>query len=140
MSGVLWAVVAGIGFGLFQTVHRKAGEGIDAIRGTFTLIIVSALVLMVVIILTGELSLLWTAPIGAVLAFIIAGFIHFFVGWTLISISQEQIGAARTSAIVGTMPLFGLGVDVIVYQETFSITALFGIFLVVAGVYIISTK
>ena len=130
----------GLAFGLFQTVHRKAGEGIDAIRGTFTLIVVSALVLMIVIILTGELSLLWTAPFGAIVAFIIAGFIHFFVGWTLISISQEQIGAARTSAIVGTMPLFGLGVDVIVYQETFSITALLGIFLVVAGVYVISTK
>ena len=36
----------------------------------------------------------------------LAGFIHFFVGWTLLSISQKRIGAARTSAIMGVTPFF----------------------------------
>ena len=140
MSGIVWAVMGGIGFGIFQTFNRKAGEDLDPLRGTFILIGVSASIMVMIAVLTSDISLLRTAPVTAFLAFIAAGFIHFFVGWTLISISQKQIGAARTGAVVGTMPLFGLLVDVIYYQETFSWQPLLGVFLVVAGVYVVSLR
>jgi drug/metabolite transporter (DMT)-like permease len=140
MSGVLWAIAAGLGFGIFQTLNRKAGEELDAMRGTFMLLAVSAIVLIIIALFTTDISLLWTMPIGAIAAFAVAGFIHFFLGWTLISISQNQIGAARTGAVVGSMPLFGLVIDVLIYREVFSWQALLGVFLVVAGVYIISMR
>jgi len=140
MNGVLYAIAAGIGFGFFQTMNRKAGQDIDPLRGTLSLLVVSAIILAVIAMATTDLNILWSAPPGAILAFVIAGFIHFFVGWTLISISQNQIGAARTGAVVGTMPLFGLVIDLVIYRETFSLPALLGVFLVVAGVYIVSYR
>ena len=45
MSGIIWAIIAGIGFGLFQILNRKAGSQIDALRGTFSLLAISAIVL-----------------------------------------------------------------------------------------------
>lgn len=140
MGGVLWAIAAGIGFGIFQTLNRKAGENLDAVRGTFMLILVSLVVLVTLALFTTDISLLWRMPLSAIAAFAVAGFVHFFLGWTLISISQNQIGAARTGAVVGTMPLFGLVIDVLVYKETFSWQSLLGVFLVVVGVYIISMR
>lgn len=142
MSGILMAVLAGLSFGFFQTFNRKASEGgrLDALRGTFMLIGVSALVMIVIALLTSDLRLLQTAPITALLAFVMAGFIHFFVGWTLISVSQKQIGAARTGAVIGTMPLFGLVVDLVFYQESFSWQQLLGVLLVVVGVYVVSLR
>lgn len=140
MSGIVWAVMGGIGFGIFQTLNRKAGQNLDAVRGTFILIAVSALILVVVAALTTDITVLTSVPVTALLAFVIAGFIHFFVGWTLISISQRQIGAARTGAVVGTMPLFGLLVDVVFYHETFSWQPLLGVILVVVGVYVVSLR
>lgn len=140
MSGVIWAIAAGIGFGIFQTLNRKAGEDLDAIRGTFMLIVVSLVVLVILALFTTDITLLWTMPIGAIVAFAIAGFVHFFLGWTFISISQSQIGAARTGAVVGSMPLFGLVIDLVIYREVFSWQSLLGVFLVVGGVFIISMR
>lgn len=140
MSGVFWAVAAGFGFGLFQTFHRRAGQHLDSARGTFILLAVSSIILIVAAALTSDLSLLRSASLGAILAFAFAGFLHFFIGWTLIGISQAQIGAARTGAVIGTMPLFGMVIDLVLYRETFSLQALAGVFLVVAGVFIISYR
>ena len=140
MSGVMLAVLAAVGFGIFQTLNRKAGEDLDALRGTFILIAVSALILVVVAIFTTDLSQLQHAPLRAYLAFIAAGFLHFFIGWTLIGVSQNQIGAARTGAVIGTMPFFGLIIDLVIYHEVFSWQALLGVFLVVGGVIVVSLK
>lgn len=140
MSGIVLAILGGIGFGFFQTFNRKAGESLDPIRGTFIVIAVSALLMVIIAGLTTDTAVLRTAPITALLAFVVAGFIHFFIGWTLISVSQKQIGAARTGAVVGTMPLFGLVVDIVYYGEKFSWEPLLGVSLVVAGVYVVSLR
>lgn len=140
MSGILWAIAAGLGFGVFQTLNRKAGEDLDPIRGTFILLAVSSLLLIVAAVLTTDVTLLWTSPPSAILYFVAAGFIHFFIGWTLISISQSHIGAARTGAVIGTMPLFGLVIDLTLYREVFSWQTLLGLLLIVVGIYVISFR
>ena len=112
MSGIVWAILAGLGFGIFQTLNRKASENLDALRGTFILIVISAIILIVISIITVDFAVIQSAPLMAIFYFGLAGFIHFFVGWTLLSYSQMQIGAARTGAIIGTMPLFGLVIDI----------------------------
>lgn len=58
-------------------------------------------------VLTEDLTLLPAAPFKAYLNFGLAGFIHFFVGWTFLSLSQKLVGASRTSALIGATPLFG---------------------------------
>jgi drug/metabolite transporter (DMT)-like permease len=139
-GGIVWAIAAAIGFGLFQALNRKAGQNMDAVRGTFILILVSSVLLIVVALITTEAGVLQTATLSAVFYFSLAGFIHFFIGWTLISISQNQIGAARTGAVLGTMPLFGLAIDILLYHEELKPAVLLGVGLVVAGVFIISYR
>ena len=140
MNSIIWAFVAGIGFGVFQTLNRKAGQQLDPLRGTFILLIFSSLLMIVLAVTTTNVRVVQSSPPTAILYFVIAGFIHFFVGWTLLSISQNRIGAARTGAIIGTLPVFGLIIDVVLYGETLTPPLLLGVALVVAGMYMISLR
>jgi len=138
MTGVLWAAISGIGFGLFQAFNRRAGRSFDAYRGTFWLVLISALILWVASAVTEDLSLLRDAPPRAYVNFTLSGFIHFFLGWTFLSVSQDRVGAARTGALVGATPLFATVVGVVVFGEFLSLSTIMGVLLVVAGVYLVS--
>lgn len=140
MNNIIWAFVAGIGFGVFQTLNRKAGQQLDPLRGTFILLIFSSIMMIVLAVTTTDVSVIRSSPPLAIVYFVIAGFIHFFVGWTLLSISQKQIGAARTGAAIGTLPVFGLVIDVLLYGEPITLPLLLGVALVVGGVYMISFR
>ncbi len=140
MVGVLWAVLAGVGFGMFQTFNRKAGRGMDAQWATFILLLVSALILAFASLVTQDLvTLLRAAPLTAVINFGLAGLIHFFLGWSFLTISQQRVGAARTGALVGATPLFATFIAALALGEFLRLPILLGIGLVVAGVYLVST-
>jgi len=138
MTGVLWAMVAGVGFGVFQSFNRRAGRSIDSFVSTFLLLLVSSAILVIISLLTEDLSLLQTAPLKAFVNFGLAGFVHFFLGWTFLNLSQKRIGASRTGALVGTAPLFAFVVGVLVFGEYLNLPILVGIILVLAGVYLVS--
>jgi len=138
MTGTLWALVAGIGFGLFQTVNRRGVHGMDVYMATFIQLVVSSLVLMGISLLTEDVQTLLHAPVSAIMNFAAAGFFHFFVGWTFLNASQKRIGAARTSPLIGTTPLFATVIAAISLREVPGILALLGIGLIVAGAYVIS--
>ena len=138
MTGVLWAIVAGIGFGAFQSFNRRAGRSIDSYLSTFMLLVVSAVVLVVVSLLTEDLSLLRKAPLLAYVNFGLAGFVHFFLGWTFLTLSQKLVGAARTGALIGTAPLFAFVVGLAFFGEVLSLPVVIGVILVISGVYLVS--
>lgn len=138
MEGILWAFASGVGFGIFQTLNRKSKKDLDVYRGTFLLLLISAALLIIASLLTEDVSLLWSTPATAIIYFALAGFVHFYMGWTFISISQQSIGAACTGAIVGATPLFGAVVAAITLQEFLSLGATIGVILVVMGVYLVS--
>lgn len=138
MTGALWALVAGIGFGLFQTVNRRAVQGMDVFFATFIQLIVSALVLAGIALLTEDVKPLFNAPISAILNFAVAGFFHFFIGWTFLNASQKSIGAARTSPLIGTTPLFATVIAALTLREFPSLLAMLGIGLIVFGAFVIS--
>jgi drug/metabolite transporter (DMT)-like permease len=131
-------MVAGLGFGLFQSFNRRAGRGIDTYWATFILILVSSVILMIASVLTEDLSLLWTSPPRAFVNFGLAGFIHFFMGWTFLNLSQKLVGAARTSALIGATPLFAFFVGILAFGEFLNLAIILGIILVIAGVYLVS--
>jgi drug/metabolite transporter (DMT)-like permease len=131
-------MVAGVGFGVFQSFNRRSGRSIDAYLSTFILLLVSAAILVAASILTEDLSLLWDAPLRAIASFGLAGFIHFFLGWTLLTLSQKRVGAARTGALIGATPLFAFVVGVVAFGEFLSWPIVLGIILVISGVYLVS--
>ena len=138
MTGVLWAIVAGAGFGVFQSFNRRAGRSIDSYLSTFLLLVVSAGVLVAVSLLTEDLSLLKGAPLLAYVNFGLAGFVHFFLGWTFLTLSQKLVGAARTGALIGTAPVFAFGVGLVFFGETLGVPVIIGVVLVIVGVYLVS--
>jgi len=138
MTGALWALLAGGGFGVFQALNRRAIQGMDVYTSTFLQLLVSTVVLAAVSLVTQDLGLLRTAPPLALFYFGLAGFVHFFAGWTLLNASQKRIGAARTSPLIGTT-LFGTIIAALALREIPGALALGGILLTVAGVYTISS-
>ena len=138
MTGVLWAIVAGLAFGVFQSFNRKAGRSIDSYLSTFMLLVVSSIVLIIVSLLTEDLSPLREAPLMAYVNFGLAGFVHFFLGWTFLTLSQKLVGAARTGALIGTTPLFAFAVGLVYFGEALSLPVIIGVILVMSGVYLVS--
>ena len=123
---------------MFQSFNRKAGRSIDPYLSTFVLLLVSAVILVAASVLTEDLSLLRETPFGTLASFGLAGFVHFFLGWTFLNLSQKRVGAARTSALIGTTPLFAFVVGLVFYGEVLSLPVIIGIILLVAGVYLVS--
>ncbi len=138
MNGIYWATAAGIGFGIFQTLHRRAGQSVDRFLATFLLVAVSSVVLIGAAAVMGDLDVLAGASALAVLNFSLAGVIHFTVGWTFLTFSQRRVGAARTGALIGTSPLFGTVIAALVLGEFLTFPAMMGVALVVIGVFLIS--
>jgi uncharacterized membrane protein len=128
-----------LGFGFFQTFNRRAVDGMDLFLTTFIQLFVSSVVLALAALLTGEMHLLFSISLSALLNFAAAGFLHFFVGWTFLNASQKRIGAARTSPLIGTTPLFATLVAVVSLHEFPSALALVGIVLIVGGALLISS-
>jgi drug/metabolite transporter (DMT)-like permease len=138
MTGVLWAAVAGVGFGLFQSVNRASIEELDVYRSTFIQLVVSAVILSVATSLSGDLTRLRTIPAAALVSFAVAGMVHFFAGWTLLNASQKRLGAARTSPLIAATPLFGAVIAAVTLGETPSIVTVIGIATIVSGVYVVA--
>jgi drug/metabolite transporter (DMT)-like permease len=139
MSGAWWAVTTGVGFGLFQTLNRRAVRGMDVYLATFMQLLISAIVLAAASLVMEDVRLLFNASAGALVNFALAGFIHFFVGWTFLNASQKRIGAARTSPLIGTTPLFAAAIAALTLSEIPGLLTLAGIATIVGGVYLVST-
>jgi drug/metabolite transporter (DMT)-like permease len=140
IAGVVPAVAAGIGFGLFQLVNRRALRGVDVYRGTATLLGVGAAVLLLIAWFSGGLALVPEAPIVSLLFCAAAGFVHFFCGWTLLGMSQVRVGAARTGILIGTVPLFGALIAAIFLDEGLTRPGIIGLVVVVTGVWVVSAR
>lgn len=139
MTGSLWGVVSGVGFGLFQSLNRRALSGIeDAYVSTFLQLLVAAVVLCAVAVATQDLALVGQATPWALIAFAVAGIVHFVLGWTFLNLSQQRIGAARTAPLLTTTPLFGLVLAVAAFGEVPHPLALLAIVPVVVGAYVLS--
>jgi drug/metabolite transporter (DMT)-like permease len=138
MSGVAWALVAAVAFAVTQIFNRKSNQLIDAYRTAFGLLATAAVVLVVRAIATGEFALLAAAPISSLTYFVLATFIHFVAGWTLIALSQQRIGVARSQALVGASPLVGAVLAAFVLEEAFTFPIAAGVVLAIAGVWMVS--
>src|SRR3954454_20952622 len=82
VTGALWAAASGIGFGLFQGLNRRAVRDIaDAYASTFLQLAVATTVLVGVMFASGEQRAIVEATAGGVMAFSLAGIVHFLCVW-----------------------------------------------------------
>lgn len=138
MNGALWALVAAVGFAFLQVSNRKANQVLDAYRTAFGFLVAVEVVLLVRFALLGDLGLLLTAPWSAVVIFGVTTLFHFVGGWTLLALSQQTIGVARTGALVSSAPIIGTLVAAVALDEPLTLAIAGGVLLAVVGVALIS--
>ncbi len=137
-AGAVWALLAAGGFALTQAASRKTNQLIDAYRTAFGLLTAVEMMLLIRSLVVGDFALLFQAPGSAVAIFTVATFLHFVGGWTFLALSQQQIGLARTGALVAGTPIVGTLVAAIGLGEPLTIPVVAGVLLAVIGVALIS--
>lgn len=138
MSGALWAALSGVGFGVFQAFNRRAVQGMDVYAATFMQLLVSAVVLLLLLFVTPSRSSIKLLTSLSILYFALAGTLHFFIGWTFLNASQKHVGAARTSSLVATIPIFGAIFAAVALAELPTIFTVAGMALIIGGVYLVN--
>ena len=134
------AAASGIGFGAFQTLNVRAVRGMDPFASTFVQIAVAALALLGASVLTGGVGHLAGAPVSSLVYFAAAGVLHFIAGWTLLNVSQKRIGAARTSPLLTTVPLFGIAIAALTVRQLPRAVEWPAIALMVLGAYVVVSR
>jgi drug/metabolite transporter (DMT)-like permease len=141
VSGVLWATASGIGFGVFQSLNRRAIRGIeDPYVSTFLQLSVATAVLVVASLISEDLGQLGDASGEAIGIFAAAGIIHFVLGWLLLNISQARIGASRTAPLITLTPLFGVLLAVVTLGELPKVAALVAIAPIMVGAWLLASR
>jgi drug/metabolite transporter (DMT)-like permease len=141
VSGVLWATASGIGFGLFQSVNRRAIRGIeDPYVSTFLQLAVATAILVVASVASEDLSQLGDASGKAIALFSLAGIVHFVLGWLLLNVSQMRIGASRTAPLITLTPLFGVVLAAVSLGELPNATALAAIAPIMVGAWLLASR
>jgi uncharacterized membrane protein len=140
VSGAVVAAASGIGFGLFQTLNIRAVRGMDPFASTFLQIAIAAVALLVASAVSGGLGDLAGAPGDSLAWFAAAGLLHFVAGWTLLNVSQKRIGAARTSPLLTTVPLFGIAFAALTVGQLPAAVELPAIALMVLGAYVVVSR
>ena len=140
MSGAVVAAASGIGFGVFQTLNIRAVRGMDPFASTFLQIAIAAVALLVASAVSGGLGDLAGAPADSLACFTAAGLLHFVAGWTLLNVSQKRIGAARTSPLLTTVPLFGIAFAALTVGQLPAAVELPAIALMVLGAYVVVSR
>src|SRR5215207_2396003 len=141
MSGALLAAASGLGFGLFQSVNVRALRATeDSYASTFVQVGVAALVLGAASIGAGQLDGVLDAPLWAIGDFALAGLLHFLAGWSLLNLSQQRIGAARTSPLLTTVPVFGIVIAAVTIGQLPGAVALGAIALMCVGAWVVAMR
>src|SRR5215217_7430673 len=141
MNGALLAAASGVGFGLFQTTNARAVRAAeDPFASTLVQIGVATLALVALSLATGELADALDAPLWALGDFALAGLLHFLAGWSLLNLSQQRIGAARTSPLLTTVPVFGIVIAAVTIGQLPGAIALAAIALMCAGAYVVAMR
>ena len=141
MNGALLAAASGVGFGLFQTTNARAVRGSDdPFASTLVQICVAAVALTLLTLVTGDLQEVVDAPLWAIGDFALAGLLHFLAGWSLLNLSQRRIGAARTSPLLTTVPLFGVVIAAVTIGQLPGAIALAAIGLMCAGAWLVAMR
>jgi DME family drug/metabolite transporter len=140
VTGAVLAAASGVGFGLFQSINARAVRSEDPFASTLVQVGVAAVLLTAVSLATGDLIDALHAPLWAIGDFALAGVLHFLAGWSLLNLSQQRIGAARTSPLLTTVPVFGLVVAAVTIGQLPGALAVVAIALMCVGAYLVAMR
>jgi drug/metabolite transporter (DMT)-like permease len=139
VNGALWAALSGVGFGIFQVLNGRAVRNLTQVYvSTFVQLLVATAVFVSIVAVVGPTGDLSDLPLNSLVLFSISGMLHFFIGWTTLNASQARIGAARTSPLIATTPIFGVLIAPVTTGSLPGPLALLGIAVTVVGAYAVT--
>jgi drug/metabolite transporter, DME family len=131
-------LIAAVAFGVTQTLNRKSNKVLGPYRTAFGLLVVVEVALLATVVFSGEINLISSAPLWSLTSFSIATLFHFGAGWTLLAMSQQRVGVARTGALVSAAPLIGTIAAALLLDEPLGLLTVLGVLVVVGGVALLS--
>lgn len=140
MIGVLWSLVMAAFFGFSQLASRKGLMDIAVDQGTFIMIVISTILMSGPFFWLDGPTLVLQADTIGLSYFVAAGLIHFVGGFTLMNMSISAIGAARTSSLLATTPLFATLLAAFTLNELINAPLIVGVVVVMVGVHWIASS
>jgi drug/metabolite transporter (DMT)-like permease len=137
-SGVAWSLLAALGFGFTQNLNRKSNLLVGPYRTAFGLLVFVELILVIQLTATGGWAVLDGAPLRFLWYFVGSALIHYMVAWTLLALSQNQIGVARTGAVTSAAPLVGAVLAAVFLSEPLTVWTVLGVLASAIGVTLVS--
>lgn len=134
MDAVLLALASAILFGATTVAMRMAFRRDALAEGgaLFTVLVAIAVVLPFALAQGGALTGVWP--------FLLAGLLGPGVSQFLFTFAVREAGAARTSVVIGTGPLFSIAIAVVLLGEPLKVALVTGAFLIVAGGFLLVTE
>ena len=136
MEGIIFALLAAVGFASSAIFTRLAGRGIGVPTGT-ALSVISSLALAVIPALLLDLPAFAKIPIVGFLWIVLLAFINYPLARMLNFFAISRIGAARASPLFSSSPLWATLLAVIFLGERPHWVVVVGTLCIVAGAIIV---
>ena len=140
MLGETLAVLTAILWAVSTVLSAKALKKVDPIRSNAIKTLSSAIIMVPIALLTGDLTNLSNIDLNALFLVVSAAMIGFGIGDTLLFKSIILMGVSRAYTIVYVSPLFTVIIAVIFLKEPFLLRYLIGTILVVLSLIIVSLE
>ena len=144
VTGPALAAAAGLGFGVFKTLNRRAvggDEGTPTWRPSSSCFTALAVLVVASSDHRGPRDCWARRRPSRSSTSRSPGVIHFSLGWTLLNMSQMRIGAARSSPLLATTPVFGAVIAISDPGRRFRRqSSWLGVGLVTAGALVVSLE
>jgi drug/metabolite transporter (DMT)-like permease len=136
MLGVLFSLLATLGFGSTVVFARVAFQHMHVTTGTLASLVVSTALTMSIAVILSPHEIAGLSAEAYAWIFL-AGLLTFPVGRLLNYASTYLVGVARASPIVGSSPLFATALAVVLTGESLNAPIILGTLAIIGGVALI---
>ncbi len=139
MLGVIFSLVAALGWGSSSALARVGLQRIRPSVGTFVSLC-SSLVLVTTVTCLSDLDTLLSVSLATVLWFALVGVLNYSLGRQFSYLAVRRVGASRAQPLVSASPLFAIILAIIFLKEAITIGICVGAILILAGIYLITSS
>jgi drug/metabolite transporter (DMT)-like permease len=138
MLGPLLSLISAAFFGAQHVVSRRGLIRGEVFTAVFIAVVLAVPMFGLMVVVTGELPILFNASAWALILLGSSGVIHFIIGRGFIYWSIKLIGSNRASSLVATSTIITVLLAIGILGEPATIGVILGAVLIVAGIVLVS--
>jgi drug/metabolite transporter (DMT)-like permease len=140
MIGELAALTAALSWAIAPILYRKALTGTKPVSANIVRSVTNAVVLAVVLLVSGGASVLATLPPWVLAVTVLSGIVGLGLGDTMYMFGLKTLGVSRAVPLAATYPLFSLLWSVMLLGQPLSALAAVGAVVIVFGIWLLSRQ